>query len=252
LGPARFPPGQGIDVRPHPHIGLSTLTYLFEGSILHRDSLGIVQRIDPGDVNWMTAGSGIVHSERSPQEDRGAGPPLHGIQTWLALPLNDEQTQPSFTHLPNTALPTVSDKGADMCVIAGTAFGQQAPTPVFSDTFYVAAKLAAGSKINLPAEHEERGVYVVSGDITVDGAAVAPFHIAALTAGGTVEIKADSSARLMLFGGARMDGDRHIWWNFVTSSREMMEDGKRRWREQRFPPVTDETEFIPLPEDTKT
>jgi len=251
MGPARFPPGRGIDVRPHPHIGLATVTYLFEGSILHRDSLGTVQRIDPGDVNWMTAGNGIVHSERSPQADRAAGSPLHGIQTWVALPRKDEQTQPSFTHLPKKVLPTVSDKGVEMRVIAGTAFGQRAPTPVFSDTLYVAADLAPGSKIGLPAEHEERGVYVVSGDVTVAGATIAPLHVAALPPGGIVEIEATSPARLMLFGGARMDGDRHIWWNFVASSRELMEEAKQRWREQRFPPILDETEFIPLPEDTR-
>jgi len=251
MGPARFPPGQGIDVRPHPHIGLATVTYLFDGSILHRDSLGTVQRIDPGDVNWMTAGSGIVHSERSPQEDRAAGPPLHGIQTWVALPLKNERTRPSFTHLPKKVLPTVSDRGVEMRVIAGTAFGQQAPTPVFSETLYVAAELATGGKLGLPAEHEERGVYVVSGDVTVAGAPVAPFHVAVVPPGGTIEIEAASPARLMLFGGAPMDGDRHIWWNFVASSREFIEEAKQRWREQRFSQVPDEIEFIPLPEDAK-
>jgi len=249
MGPARFPPGQGIDVRPHPHIGLATLTYLFEGSIMHRDSLGVVQRITAGDVNWMTAGGGIVHSERSPQEERGAGSALHGIQTWLALPLKDEQTKPSFTHLSRTQLPAISDRGVELRVIAGTAFGQQAPTPVFSQTLYVAAELAAGAKMGVPAEHEERGVYVVSGDVTVAGDSVAPFHVAVLPPGGTVEIRAASAARLMLFGGARLDGDRHIWWNFVASSRDLMEEAKERWREQRFPPVPDETEFIPLPEE---
>jgi len=251
MGPARFPPGQGIDVRPHPHIGLATVTYLFDGSILHRDSLGTVQRIDPGDVNWMTAGSGIVHSERSPQEDRAAGPPLHGIQTWVALPLKNERTRPSFTHLPKKVLPTVSDRGVEMRVIAGTAFGQQAPTPVFSETLYVAAELATGGKLGLPAEHEERGVYVVSGDVTVAGAPVAPFRVAVVPPGGTIEIEAASPARLMLFGGAPMDGDRHIWWNFVASSREFIEEAKQRWREQRFSQVPDEIEFIPLPEDAK-
>ncbi len=251
MGPARFPPGQGVDVRPHPHIGLATVTYLFEGSFMHRDSLGTVQRIDPGDVNWMTAGSGIVHSERTPPDDRVAGARLHGIQTWVALPLKHEQTDPAFTHLPAKSLPVISDKGLEMRVIAGTAFGQRAPTPVFMDTLYVAAELAAGSTIGLPPEHEERGVYVVSGDVTVDGATVAPLQAAVLAPAGTVEIKAASAARLMLFGGARMDGDRHIWWNFVSSSHELMEAAKQRWREQRFPAVPDETEFMPLPEDTR-
>lgn len=251
MGPARFPPGQGVDVRPHPHIGLATVTYLFEGSILHRDSLGTVQRIDPGDVNWMTAGSGIVHSERTPNEDRRAASPLHGIQTWVALPLKDEQTQPSFTHIPRTRLPTVSEKGVEIRVIAGTGFGQRAPTPVFSETLYAAVELAVGGRIALPPEHEERAIYVVSGEVAVDGVTVAPFHVAACPAGSAVEIKAASAARLMLFGGARIDGDRHIWWNFVASSRDLMEEAKQRWREQRFPAVPDETEFIPLPEDEK-
>jgi redox-sensitive bicupin YhaK (pirin superfamily) len=249
MGPARFPPGQGVDVRPHPHIGLATVTYLFEGSILHRDSLGTVQRIDPGDVNWMTAGSGIVHSERTPNEDRRAESPLHGIQTWVALPLKDEQTQPTFTHIPRTRLPTVSDKGVEIRVIAGTAFGKRAPTPVFSETLYAAIELAAGAKLALSPEHEERAVYVVSGAVEVDGVAATPFHVALLPASGTVEIAAASAARLMLFGGARADGDRHIWWNFVASSHELMEEARQRWRNQRFPPVPEETEFIPLPED---
>jgi len=249
MGPARFSPGQGVDVRPHPHIGLATVTYLFEGSILHRDSLGTVQRIDPGDVNWMTAGSGIVHSERTPNEDRRAASPLHGIQTWVALPLKDEQTQPSFMHIPKTRLPAVSEKGVEIRVIAGTAFGQRAPTPVFSDTLYAAAVLDPGARIALPAEHEERAVYVVSGEVAVDGVTVAPHHVAACPTGNTMEIKAASAAQLMLFGGARIDGDRQIWWNFVASSRDLLEDAKLRWRERRFPPVPDETEFIPLPED---
>lgn len=250
MGPVRFPSGQGVDIRPHPHIGLATVTYLFEGALMHRDSLGTAQRIEPGDVNWMTAGRGIVHSERTPREDRAAGPRLHGIQTWVALPLKNEQAEPGFTHLPRASLPIVSERGAEMHVIAGTAFGQRAPTPVFSDTLYVAVTLRAGGRIGVPAEHEERGVYVVSGDVTIAGAPVAPFNVAVLPAGETTEILATSPARLMLFGGAKMDGDRHIWWNFVASSRELMEAAKQRWRERRFPSVPDDAEeFIPLPED---
>lgn len=251
MGPARFPPGQGVDVRPHPHIGLATVTYLFEGSILHRDSLGTVQRIDPGDVNWMTAGSGIVHSERTPGEDRRAASPLHGIQTWVALPLKDEQAQPSFTHVPRTRLPVISEKGVEIRVIAGTAFGERAPTPVFSETLYAAIELTGGAELALSPEHEERAIYVVSGEVAVSDVTVEPFHVAACPASGTVEIRANSRARLMLFGGTRIDGDRHIWWNFVASSHELMEAAKQRWREQRFPPVPGETEFIPLPDDTR-
>ena len=197
----------------------------------------------------LFAGSGIVHSERTPPEERRGGAPLHGIQTWVALPLKDEQAQPSFTHIPRSRLPALSDKGVEIRVIAGSAFGQRAPTPVFSETLYAAVELAAGAKLALPPEHEERAIHVVSGEIAVDGVTIAPFHVAALAAGGTVEITAASAARLMLFGGARIDEDRHIWWNFVASSRELMEEAKQRWREQRFPPVPDETEFIPLPED---
>jgi redox-sensitive bicupin YhaK (pirin superfamily) len=249
MGPAQFRPNEGVDVRPHPHIGLATVTYLFEGALMHRDSLGTVQRIEPGDVNWMTAGGGIVHSERTPAEDRASGARLHGIQTWVALPLEDEQTAPGFAHLPRASLPAVSETGVDVHVIAGTAFGERAPTPVFSDTLYVAVTLAAGGSIGVPAEHEERGVYVVSGEVTIAGAAIEPYHVAVLPPGETVEVKAISPARLMLFGGQKMDGDRHIWWNFVASSRELMEAAKQRWRDMQFPPVPDETEFIPLPED---
>lgn len=235
MGPARFAAGKGVDVRPHPHIGLATVTYLFEGALLHRDSLGTVQRITPGDVNWMTAGRGIVHSERTPPEDRDAGPPLHGIQTWVALPLAHERTAPGFAHLPKAELPAISAKGVDLHVVAGKAFGERAPTPVFSDTLYVAAALAAGGRTAVPAEHEERGVYVVSGDVTIAGAKVEPYHVVVLPESGTVEIEAASPARLMLFGGERMDGDRHIWWNFVASSRELLEDAKARWREPLRP-----------------
>jgi len=249
MGPARFAPGQGVDVRPHPHIGLATVTYLFEGSFMHRDSLGTVQRIDPGDVNWMTAGSGIVHSERTAQDDRATGAHLHGIQTWVALPLKHEQADPAFTHLPARSLPVLTEKGLAMRVIAGTAFGQRAPTPVFMDTLYVAVELAADAAIGLPPEHEERGVYMVSGDVTVDGTRVAPLQAAVLPPGGTVEIEAATAARLMLFGGAKMDADRHIWWNFVSSRKERIEQAKADWKAGHFGKVPgDEIEFIPLPE----
>ncbi len=251
MGPARFPPGQGVDVRAHPHIGLATVTYLYEGALMHRDSLGTVQRIEPGDVNWMTAGRGIVHSERTPAEDRAGGVPLHGIQTWVALPLKDERTEPGFTHVGKSALPVVTDTGVEIRVIAGTAFGERAPTPVFSDTLYAAVALGAGREIVVPPEHEERGVYVVSGDVTISGMPVAPLHGVSLPAGSPVGIKAASPARLMLFGGAKMDGDRHIWWNFVASSRELIEEAKERWRAKRFDAVPGETEFIPLPEGAR-
>jgi redox-sensitive bicupin YhaK (pirin superfamily) len=248
MGPVRFAPGQGVNVRPHPHIGLATVTYLFEGAIVHRDSLGKVQRIEPGDVNWMTAGSGIVHSERSSPEDRAAGLSLHGIQTWVALPLAHEQAQPAFHHHPKATLPTIAEPGTQLRVIAGHAWGMRSPVQTYSDTLYVAAEMQAGGKIALPFEHEQRGVYVVEGTVDVAGEPLAPQHMAVLPEGRTAVIEAVTAARLMLLGGAKMDGDRHIWWNFVASSRELIEDAKTRWREQRFAAVPGETEFIPLPD----
>jgi redox-sensitive bicupin YhaK (pirin superfamily) len=247
MGPARFAPGNGVDVRPHPHIGLATVTYLFEGALMHRDSLGTVQRIEPGDVNWMTAGAGIVHSERTAQEDRAAGPPLHGIQTWLALPLSHEQAAPAFSHHPKATLPVISEPGGEMRVIAGHAYGRRAPAQTYSDVLYVAAEMNAGGKFALPPEHEERGVYVVEGEVKIAGEPLAALHLAVIPEGQTAVIEAATSARIMLLGGAKMDGDRHIWWNFVASSPELMEDAKARWREQGFPQVPGETEFIPLP-----
>jgi redox-sensitive bicupin YhaK (pirin superfamily) len=247
MGPVRFQAGRGMDVRPHPHIGLATVTYLFEGVLMHRDSLGTIQRIAPGDVNWMTAGAGIVHSERTPHEDRAVGPRLHGIQTWLALPFQHEQVAPNFSHHPKATLPSVSDAGTELRVIAGRAYGQRSPVPTYSDVLYVAAEIQAGSNLAIPPEHEERGIYVVEGDVSIAGAMLAPLHLAVLPAGEPIVIEAASFARVMLLGGAKMDGDRHIWWNFVASSRQLMEDAKARWREKRFPPVPGETEFIPLP-----
>jgi redox-sensitive bicupin YhaK (pirin superfamily) len=248
MGPIRFAPGRGVDVRPHPHIGLATVTYLFDGAIVHRDSLGKVQRIEPGDVNWMTAGSGIVHSERSAPEDRAAGSPLHGIQTWVALPLAHEQAPPEFHHHAKATLPAITEAGAHLRVVAGHAWGLRSPVHTYSDMLYVAAEMQAGGKIALPAEHEQRGVYVAEGEVRVAGSSLPTFHMSVLPEGRTVVIEAVTAARVMLLGGARVDGDRHIWWNFVASSRDLMEDAKTRWHEQRFAPVPGETEFIPLPD----
>ena len=248
MGPADLPPGKGMDVRPHPHIGLATVTYLFDGAGLHRDSLGSVQRIVPGDVNWMTAGRGIVHSERTAPQDMEKGIRLHGIQIWIALPKEFEQCEPSFTHHPAASLPQVSLPGARLRVILGSAYGATSPVRVYSETFYVSAELEAGAELALPADHEERGVYVVEGDVAIDGQAVAPLHMAVLDEGNTVIIRATSKARLMLLGGAKLDGVRFVWWNFVASSKEAIEEAKLRWREQRFGTVPDETEWIPLPE----
>ena len=248
MGPADFAPGRGIDVRPHPHIGLATVTYLFDGNILHRDSVGSVQRISPGDVNWMTAGKGIVHSERSAPEDRRAAQRLHGIQSWIALPKSHETMEPSFVHLPKASLPLVSKTGVQLRLIAGAAFGERAPTPTYSEMFYVAVEMEADSDLAFPAEYEQRAAYVVEGDVSMDGGVAVPQHMAVFGDGRTVKIHAASAARLMLLGGAPMDGDRIIWWNLVASSPELIEAAKERWRNQDYPPVPGETEFIPLPE----
>jgi redox-sensitive bicupin YhaK (pirin superfamily) len=248
MGPVALPPGKGADVRPHPHIGLATVTYLFEGEIVHRDSLGSVQAIAPGDVNWMTAGRGIVHSERTAAEQRRKGPRLHGIQTWVALPRANELVEPGFHHHPQATLPRLSAGGAELRIVAGTAFGERSPVAVFSPTLYVAAELEAGAVLELDAEHEERGVYAVEGEISVAGAPLPPQHLAVLETRETVEVRATTRARAMLLGGAKLDGERFIWWNFVASSRERIEEAKRRWREQRFPRIPGETEFIPLPD----
>jgi redox-sensitive bicupin YhaK (pirin superfamily) len=248
MGPETFPAGRGIDVRPHPHIGLATVTYLFEGEIVHRDSVGSVQAIAPGDVNWMTAGRGIVHSERTAPELRRTGPRVHGIQTWVALPRANELAEPAFHHHPKESLPRVSAAGVEMRVIAGTGFGAGPPGAVFSPMLYVAAELEPGGAFELDAEHEERGIYAVQGEISVAGAAVPPQHLAVLHGRATVEVGAATRARVMLLGGARMDGDRFIWWNFVASSRELIEEAKQRWREQRFPRIPGETELVPMPD----
>jgi len=248
MGPAGFAPGDGMDVRPHPHIGLATVTYLFEGAIMHRDSLGMVQPIRPGDVNWMVAGSGIVHSERTPDEERARGMRIHGLQTWVALPKAHEDIAPAFSHHPKATLPTVVLPGVEMRVVAGNAYGETAPTPVLSPTLYVAIEAAPGACFPIPPEHEERALYVLDGDVTVDGTPVAALHMLVLEPGREIEVRATTSATLMLLGGAKMDGERHIWWNFVASTRERIEEAKVRWRDGKFPPVPGETEFIPLPE----
>jgi len=248
MGPARLAPGEGLDVRPHPHIGLATVTWLFEGEILHRDSLGSVQPIRPGDVNWMTAGRGIAHSERTPPERREAGAVVHGVQTWIALPRAAEEVEPSFFHHPAGTLPVVERPGATVRVIAGHAYGERSPVAVFSDTLYAAAEIAPGAGLGVPPEHEERGVYVVEGSVTIGEEAVEAGELAVLSPGAAAELRAPFSATVMLLGGAKMDGPRFLWWNFVSSAKERIERAKHDWREDRFGQVPGETERIPLPE----
>ena len=247
-GPANFAPGEGIDVRPHPHIGLATVTYLFTGEILHRDSLGRVQAIRPGDVNWMTAGRGIVHSERSSPEARAAGGPLHGIQSWVALPEADEESEPEFHHHPADSLPVIARDGARLRLIAGTAYGETAPVRTFSEMFYLEADLAPGGSLELLEEHAERAVYLVEGAVALHGENFSAGRMIAFNPGTSITLEAKDGAKLMLLGGAALDGPRTVWWNFVSSDPARIEAAKRDWAEGRFAEVPGETEFIPLPE----
>jgi redox-sensitive bicupin YhaK (pirin superfamily) len=246
MGPAEFPAGGGIDVRPHPHIALATVTFLFSGALEHRDSLGNVREIRPGDVNWMTAGHGIVHSERTPQAARVAGAQIHGIQSWVALPDGHEDVDPDFSHHPKSALPHVKIGEVDLTVIAGHGFGLTSPVATLWPTFYVHALLPAGAALDLPVEHGERAIYVVHGAIAIDGTTFSEGQMAVLEP-VEVTLRALGASRVMLLGGERFPTPRLLFWNFVASSRERIERAKERWKNQQFPVVPDETEFIPLP-----
>jgi redox-sensitive bicupin YhaK (pirin superfamily) len=246
LGPAHFGPGTGIDVRPHPHIGLATVTFLFSGSLEHRDNLGNMREINPGDVNWMTAGRGIAHSERTPQAVRAAGHDIHAIQSWVALPDGHEDVEPAFTHHPAATLPQVELGGAELTLIAGRGFGLESPVATPWPTLYVHARLAAGTTLDVPDEHAERAVYVVEGAVDIDGAPVGVGQMAVLEGGPSV-VLARNASRLMLLGGERFTTPRHLFWNFVASSPARIEEAKNRWRNQQFARVPNETEFIPLP-----
>jgi redox-sensitive bicupin YhaK (pirin superfamily) len=224
------------------------VTFLFEGAIMHRDSLGSEQKIVPGDVNWMTAGRGIVHSERTPAEDRARGQTIHGIQTWVALPLDDEEVAPSFAHHSADTLPVVERNGVTLRVIAGTAFGQRSPVSTFSGTLYVAGEFAPGSAFALEPEHEERGVYLVEGDLEIDGTPLEVGQMAVLALDETVTLASTHGARVMVLGGEKLDGERFIEWNFVASSREKIEAAKLAWTNQEMGHVPGETEWIPLPQ----
>lgn len=248
MGPARFAPGRGIDVRPHPHIGLATVTYLFEGAIQHRDSLGSDQRITPGAVNWMTAGRGIVHSERTPPDLRAQGATLHGLQIWLALPLEAEETEPDFVHHPESALPRLAPPGARIALVLGEAWGERSPVATASPSFYAAVELEPGGGLALPDAAPERGVYLLEGEASLAGAALEPGTLAVVRPGVEPVLAATRRSRLAMIGGEPLTGERHLWWNFVSSSSERLERAKRDWREGRFPSVPDDPEFIPLPE----
>jgi redox-sensitive bicupin YhaK (pirin superfamily) len=248
MGPHVFLPGEGMDVRPHPHIGLATVTYLFEGEIDHRDSLGSHRAVRPGAINWMTAGRGIVHSERTAMPVRQTGQRIHGIQLWVALPLAHEEREPEFFHHPSETIPRVTLPGAVLRVLAGSAYGQTSPVKTFSPLFYVDAHLDAGAELELPADYPERGAYLASGAITCGRETVHEPKLLVFRAGQSAVLRATSDARLVLLGGEPLEGPRHIWWNLVSSSQERIERAKQDWAERRFPLVPgDEEEFIPLP-----
>jgi redox-sensitive bicupin YhaK (pirin superfamily) len=249
MGPAQLEIGGGIDVRPHPHINLATVTYLFAGAIDHRDSLGTRQRIEPGAVNLMTAGRGITHSERSPGEERAAGPRLAGIQTWLALPQAKEELSPAFEHVPAARLPEIEADGTHVRLIMGEAYGASSPVTCHSPTIYAAVELEGGAAIEIDKEADERAIYLFSGDASVDGISIEPQHLVLLAPGHRPVVRSSGGARLMLCGGAPMDGPRHVWWNFVSSSRDRLNEAKRAWKAGEFAlPPDDHDEFIPLPE----
>ena len=247
IGPAAFVPGSGLDVRPHPHIGLATVTYLFAGSLRHRDSLGSTQDIVPGDVNWMTAGRGIVHSERTPPGARASGQGLEGIQTWVALPAALAECEPVFAHHDAASLPAWQVEGADLRLVAGSAYGRQSPVAVCSPLFEIACTLAADAEVDLPGEHAERAVYVLAGEAEVAGMPVRAGELLVECGGAPGRMRARSAVTALLFGGAPYGPPPHLWWNFVAAEPSRIEQAKADWRAGRFGAVPGETEAIPLP-----
>jgi hypothetical protein len=253
MGPAHLPAGGGIDVRPHPHINLATVTYLFAGAIDHRDSLGTFATIEPGAVNLMTAGRGISHSERSPAHLRPGGPELSGIQTWLALPQAKEEIDPAFEHVGTDALPVVEGGGATARVVMGSLWGATSPVTCHSETIYADIELGVGGAMPVDAEADERAVYVAEGEASLDGLPLDPTTLYVLRPGVRATLRSERGAHVMLCGGAPLDGPRHVWWNFVSSSRERIRQAREDWKAGRFAlPPDDKDEWIPIPEVPKT
>jgi len=249
FGPAVFKAGQGLDVRPHPHIGLSTLTYLYDGEITHRDSLGVAAAIRPGEVNWMTAGRGIVHSERTAPERRRGEEPLHGLQLWVAMPAKDEEVDPSFKHLDGNDLPIVEGEGKKARIIAGELFGARSPLSTYAETLCADVSLEAGAVMPLDASYEERGVYVEHGEIDIQGDRFEGGRLLVFRPGDAITVTAIKPSRIAIVGGTVLDGPRYVWWNFVSSRRERIEQAKQEWKQGSFGKVPgDEIEFIPLPD----
>jgi redox-sensitive bicupin YhaK (pirin superfamily) len=249
FGPAEFRSGKGLDVRPHPHIGLATVTYLFDGEIMHRDSLGTAVPIRPGEINWMTAGRGIVHSERTAPERRAKGDRLHGLQMWVALPVAKEEMPPDFAHYDAGQFPELRENGTIVRVVVGGLYGRRSPVATASETVFADVRLKAGSRLPIDADHEERAVYVLDGEIDIGGDRFGPGRLLVLRPGDPITLMANTDTHLVIVGGAAMDGPRHIWWNFVSSRKERIEQAKTDWEKGFFGKVPgDEIEFIPLPE----
>jgi len=248
FGPVTIAPGQNHDVRPHPHIGLATVTYLFEGAIMHRDSLGFEQRIEPGAVNWMTSGRGIVHSERAPDNLRNTAYVNHGLQLWAALPRASEEFEPAFFHTPSSDIPVVTVGDAEVRVLVGQAFGRASPVKTFSRTIYLDVLLAGAGRLELPPLEEELAIYVVEGEVSVDGHALAAGTLTLVEPGLTSVLTSQASARLVVIGGEPLDAHRYLWWNFVSSRKERLVQASNDWLAQAMGQVPGETEFIPLPE----
>jgi len=246
MGPVRLAAGRGLDVRPHPHIGLATVTYLFQGEILHRDSLGNVQPIRPGEVNWMTAGRGIAHSERTPADLRANGTSLSGIQVWVGLPREDEEREPAFAH--HEGLPVMEENGVTVRVVLGDLLGMSSPVATLSPTFYADVSLTAGRRMALPSEPDERGLYVVDGAVEIAGRTHREGEMLVFESGVEVLVASHPGGRFVTFGGAPLDGPRFVWWNFVSSREDRIREAAADWRAGRFPPVPGETESIPLPD----
>lgn len=247
MGPSVLASGQGVDVRPHPHIGLSTLTYLFDGAIMHRDSLGVVQEIKPAEVNWMTAGRGIVHSERTPTETRAAGPKLHGMQAWVALPALAEEIDPTFTHIGAADFPVIEAGGARARLVTGAMWGASGPLATHSPALFADVALVPGARVPLDPSVEERAIYVVSGTIEIAGDTFEEGQLLVFKAGDAISVTAVTAARFAYLGGDALEGPRYVWWNFVSSRRERIEQAKEQWAAGRFDLVPGEHEFIPLP-----
>jgi redox-sensitive bicupin YhaK (pirin superfamily) len=248
MGPVQFLAGQGMDVRPHPHIGLATVTYLFDGRVMHRDSEGNALEITPGAMNLMTAGRGIAHSERTPISARQGHDGLFGIQSWIALPQAYEETNPSFQHFDAGDLPVIEDGGIWARIIAGSAFGRESPVGMLSEWLYAEVRLESAASVPLDSDHEERAIYVVEGEVDIAGETFEAPRLLIFRPGDRITVRATRRARLMFLGGSALEGPRYIWWNFVSSRRERIEQAKEEWKSGKFAPVPDDTEFIPLPE----